>query len=276
MENYYNGITESAAALSNAEKTEYDDEYILKCLMEGITREDLAVKLNHKNYRTLDMYMRRRGYFWDSERQIYAKKINSNTNINYEPENFGKAEKIISLFNAGFEPLDIAKKVGMADHRAMAAYMKSKGYTWSHEKHNYIFFKGELTPREGIQFKETLEDCHSLGNSHSLENSTEAKTSTQNELEKLETLLPMLEMISKNKEKLAELLCTNSKSTLPRYSVGGITITKSLCMSHSLSQLVKEFSKEKNISQREIFEISIIEFLKKYGYENEINALFSS
>lgn len=265
---FYNGITESAAALSNSEKNEYDDEYILKCLMQGITREDLALKLNHKNYRTLDMYMRRRGYFWDSEKQIYTKKINSNTNIDYESPSFSKTEKIISLFNAGLEPLEIAKKSGMADHRAMATYMKSKGYVWSPEKHNYILLKGKLTSEEHIDFKETVEDCDRDNHSSEIENLP------SNELNKLETLIPMLEMINKNKEKLAELLCTNS--TLPRYSVGGITITKSLCMSHSLSQLVKEFSKEKNISQREIFEIAVIEFLKKYGYENEINALFLS
>ncbi|WPC42246.1 hypothetical protein [Clostridium sp. JS66] len=265
----YDGITECAAA-SNAEKTEYDDDYILKCLMKGITREDLATKLNHKNYRTLDMYMRRRGYFWDSEKQTYIKKANSNTNISYESPSSGKTEKIISLFSAGLEPLDIAKKVGMADHRSMAEYMKSKGYIWSHEKHNYILLKGELPTEDSIHFKENIEQCDYN------EYSTEIENLPHDELQKLETLLPMLEMINKNKEKLAELLCTSLTSTLPRYSVGGITITKSLCMSHSLSQLVKEFSKEKNISQREIFEISIVEFLKKYGYESEVNALFSS
>lgn len=265
----YDGITECAAA-SSAEKMEYDDEYILKCLMQGITREDLAAKLNHKNYRTLDMYMRRRGYFWDSERQTYIKKTNPNINTNYEYSNFGKVEKIISLFDTGLEPLDIAKKVGMADHRAMAEYMKSKGYIWSHEKHNYIPLKGEIMSEQHIDFKDDLEK--SDYNKVSAQN----QNSPHDELEKLENLLPMLEMISRNKENLAELLCISSSTTLPRYSVGGITITKSLCMSHSLSQLVKEFSKEKNISQREIFEISIIEFLKKYGYENEVNALFSS
>jgi hypothetical protein len=269
MENY-NEIAKSAATLNNAEKIEYDDNYILKCLMKGITREDLAIKLNHKNYRTIDMYMRRRGYFWDSEKQIYIKKA-SNTAISYESPNFGKPEKIISLFNAGLEPLDISKKVGMADHRAMAVYMKSKGYIWSHEKNNYILLKGELpSTEENIDFNETLEE------SDSFENFNQVQNSSQNEIEILENLLPMLEMINKNKEKLAELLCINSQSSLPRYGVGGITITKSLCMSHSLSQLVKEFSREKNISQREIFEISIIEFLKKYGYENEVNSLFSS
>lgn len=268
MENY-NEIIKSDAAC-DTEKTEYDDKYILKCLMQGITREDLAIKFNHKNYRTLDMYMRRRGYFWDSQKQTYMKKADSITNISYESPNFGKVEQIISLFNTGLEPLDIAKKAGMADHRAMALYMKSKGYIWSHEKHNYILLKGELPAEKDIDSNETLEE------SHCHKHSTQIENSPQNEIEKLELLLPMLEMINKNKEKLAELLCTNSSSSLPRYTIGGITITKSLGMSHSLSQLVKEYSKEKNISQKEIFEISLIEFLKKYGYENEINALFSS
>jgi hypothetical protein len=94
--------------------------------------------------------------------------------------------------------------------------------------------------------------------------------------DRMERLIPMLEMLERNKEKLAELLSINDGATIPRYVIGGITITKSLCMSHNLAELIKEFSKEKNISQREIFEVSIIEFLRKYGYENEVKALFTT
>ena len=36
-------------------------------------------------------------------------------------------------------------------------------------------------------------------------------------------------------------------------------------MSHDLDLLVRNFSKERNISQREIFEVALIEFFKKYG-----------
>lgn len=67
-------------------------------------------------------------------------------------------------------------------------------------------------------------------------------------MDKFQKLIPMLEMIDRNKDKLTELLSINRGGTIPRYIVGGITITKSLCMSHNLAELIKEFSKEKNIS----------------------------
>lgn len=67
----YDEICSSCEA---TEKIDYDDKFILKSLLCGKTREDIALELNHKSYRTLDMYMRRRGYVWNSERQIYIKK----------------------------------------------------------------------------------------------------------------------------------------------------------------------------------------------------------
>lgn len=276
-ENY---IEEAAATSSTLDKIEYDEKFILKRLMEGKIRDEIADELNHKNYRTIDMYMRRRGYIWNADKQIYTNKPNSKIEIDQCSPNLGKVQRIISLFDMGFEPMEIAKRAGMKDHRAMALYMKSKGYIWSPENQNYTLLKGNITPIASHKDIDdlTMEESY---NHIEAENSTDFSDIdediivSKNQMEKISSLLPMFEMINKNKEKLVELLSINSSCTIPRYMVGGITITKSLCMSHPLSELIKEFSKEKNISQREIFEIAIIEFLKKYGYENEINSLFS-
>lgn len=261
--------------MEQCEKIIYDDKYILKRLMEGITREEIALELNHKTYRTIDMYMRRHGYTWNSERQIYVKEADLEKRINFDQPTTGKVQRILSLFNAEIDPNEIAKKVGMKDHRAVAVYMKSKGYAWSSEQQNYILLKGDVSSNnnDNIEMNASLK-LENTSNSNYYSELDESDLPID-EIEKFENLLPMLEMINKNKDKLAELLSINSSATIPRYIVGGITITKSLCMSHSLAELIKEFSKEKNISQREIFEVAIIEFLKKYGYENEINTLFS-
>lgn len=254
---------------TNFENTEkYDEKYILKKLFEGTTREELAKEFKHKSYRTLDMYMRRRGYFWDNERQIYATKSKNNITEAYEDMVNGKVQRIISSFNMNMEPMDIAKKVGIKDHKTMAMYMRSKGYTWCPDKKNYILHKGIINREETISNKtQPGEESNEL---IGIENYYEEESS----MEKFEGMLPMLEMINKNKDRLAELLSINSYGTIPRYVIGGISITKSICMSHFLSELIKEFSKEKNLSQREIFEIAIIEFLMKYGFANEVNALF--
>lgn len=254
------------------EKIDYDDKFILKSLLSGKNREEIALELNHKSYRTLDMYMRRRGYAWNGERQIYIKKTIENSNTEDEPPTT-KAQRIISLFNTDLDPMEVAKKVGMKDHRAMAMYMKSKGYSWSSEKKNYALVKGLVESEDN--------DTSDIGN-ETIDNIASINTNTQlpenidvfSQFERFIKLIPMLEIIDKNSDKVAELLSINSRNTIPRYIVGGVTITKSLCMSHPLSELIKEFSIEKNISQREIFEVAIIEFLKKYGFENEVNSLF--
>ncbi|KAJ52039.1 hypothetical protein BD780_000013 [Clostridium tetanomorphum] len=258
-------------------KIDYDDKYILKRLMEGITRDEIAIELNHKNYRTIDMYMRRHGYSWNSEKQIYVKGIDSEKKLNFDQPTTGKIKRILSLFDAGMDPTEIAKKLGMKDHRSIATYMKSKGYIWSSEQQNYILLKGDVSSNDKNDNNIELDDSLELDNTDNSNYYSQLNKSdlSIDGMEKFESLLPMLEMINKNKDKLAELLSINSSATIPRYIVGGITITKSLCMSHSLAELIKEFSKEKNISQREIFEVAIIEFLKKYGYESEINTLFS-
>jgi hypothetical protein len=53
----------------------------------------------------------------------------------------------------------------------------------------------------------------------------------------------------------------------------GVFVTKSVHMTNTLDQLVREYSKEKNISQRDIFSVALIEFFRRYGYEREINTL---
>ncbi|MCY6370975.1 hypothetical protein [Clostridium ganghwense] len=274
----YEEITRSEIA-SNIKAT-YDENYIVKSLFSGKTRDELAKEFNHKSYRTLDMFMRRRGYVWNSVKQNYVIKPLETPKVEINPSTF-KVEKIISLFAAGLEPIEIAKKVGMRDHRTIAMYMKDKGYIWSSEKQNYVLLKGEQPEVDFIDdsYEEEIA-VNSTSNDFSPSYYDNFSNDFNNEelpqMDRFQKLIPMLEMIDRNKDKLAELLSINTGGTIPRYVVGGITITKSLCMSHNLAELIKDFSKEKNISQREIFEVAVIEFLKKYGYEIEVNALFTS
>lgn len=269
-ENFEDEYEAISQICSDVESAKYDDKLILKELMGGLTREDIAKKLGHKSYKTIDMYMRRRNYSWDADKQMYS--INLKKQDTIENTNSAKTTRIISLFEQGLEPMEIAKKAGFKDHRFMALYMKNKGYIWSMEINNYILKKGIKIPEEVNSNSENAE-CENSQAEHADAHAA-LHINQSDDIEQIKNLLPLLKMINKNKEKLADLLSINDNSTIPRYVIGGVTITKSLCMSHSLSELVKEFSSEKNISQREIFEVAIIEFLRKYGFENEINALF--
>lgn len=79
--------------------------------------------------------------------------------------------------------------------------------------------------------------------------------------------LSILELLETHQEKLKDLLIPTSQlGTIPRFVVPSIGKTKTVQMMNTIEQLVVDFSKEKNISQRELFEVALIEFFTKYGY----------
>lgn len=58
---------------------------------------------------------------------------------------------------------------------------------------------------------------------------------------------------------------------IPRFTLQGFLVSKSVRMTNTLEQIVGEFSKEKNILQREVFEVALIDFFKKCGYKREVD-----
>lgn len=63
---------------------------------------------------------------------------------------------------------------------------------------------------------------------------------------------------------------------IPRYVVPGLVRTKAIYMSDMVSKLTAKFSKEKDISQREVVEGALIEYLQKYGFKREIKTLLKN
>lgn len=141
--------------------------------------------------------------------------------------------------------------------------MKIKGYIYNDAKNTYVKKPKEITA--------------AIDNSDKTKE--HAETTTDSIGIKKTTGLPeeyrlILEMLHKNKQKLVNLLMTGvGKGKIPRYMLGGISTTKSIHMNHNLSQLVKDYSMEKGIPQREIFEVAVLEFLKRYDFEREVEVL---
>ncbi|WOV84727.1 hypothetical protein PGH26_02030 [Sporosarcina jeotgali] len=198
---------------------------ILLLLKQGSTREDLASKYGHSDYRSVDAYMRRKNYTWSPEMKTYIQKEGIISSSEVHEVHTGKALQILDLFSQGLDAKSIATKLFFTDHRSLADYMKQKGYKWSLEERNYEKISGLQT--------NDVEDF---------------KTITASEI----------------------------VEQIPRYLIPGIPQGKNIHMSHLLNSLIVEFSREKNIKQREIFETAIIDFLQKYGYVHEIKALFKS
>jgi len=258
----------------------YDERvnYILRSMVEGKTRDEIAIDLGHKNYKTLDIYMRRKNFSWDRNKQTYV-PLSTFSRMERDQHNqtilssTSKVATIISLFNKeGADAKTIAKRLGFTDHRELASYMKAKGYKWSSEAGNYERVLGQLADDgKPVAFTEDRMKPESPKDS----SPAYAPTSINRlDAAQIEQFLPLLEMLDKNKDRLVDLIVPGAESgKVPRFTVPGIFITKSVHMSNLLDQMVREYSKEKNISQRDIFTVALIEFFRRYGYEREIETL---
>lgn len=238
----------------------YDDKVnlIIRSLGDGISREELAAQLKYRDYKGLDMYMRRRNFTWDSDAQNYkpvATRINKKKTIQ-EDTHKGKVSRIMQAFKGGMDPKAVAKEYGFASHRELADYMTKKGYEWNGEEGNYV-------RKTGIESVEELQSKASLTSKEQKEN--QDKTSTDKDDELFHLVKTLYEKLNITSDPIVD--------RVPRYLVSGIAKTKSVQLSHLLHQLVEDFSYEKNITQRQIFETAIIDFLRKYGYKHEVDTL---
>jgi len=245
------------------EKTDIDEKAlkIQEYIESGESREEIAGKFGYKNWKCLDIYMRRQGMKWDSKRNIYYNPLDPEYNRAYETT-FAqpKISMIINMFdNNDSDPMKVAKRAGFKDHREMASYMSARGYKWSYEQNNYV----KLSVETASNINSTIDEISSCA---------ENTASEDNDFSKY---IPLLEFAMNNKDKIYEFL-QSSFETIPRYVVPGINRTKSFYMSDKLSNLVGEFSEKYNISQKEIIEAALIEFLKTHSFKDEVEHLLRS
>ena len=220
----------------------YTPENINKQLLLGKSREQLAKLFGHKSYKSLDMYMRRKNYAWNGKKQVYEIKAKRprKENVNDDQAGSKRVRQILKAFKEGKDAKRIAKEFGFKNHLVLAEYMKDKGYLWDHQESCYKF-KGS-----GI-------------------NEQEAGSVYSNNVG--------LELEERSQQFLDEREHLGGNKNLPRYSLAGLRVAKTIQFSNNLNQLLLNFTADKNINQREFFEIAAIEMMKKYGYEAEIKGL---
>lgn len=245
----------------------YDDKVkgILKLLGEGFSREEVAEQYRYSTYRSMDGYMSRKNFVWDKHKGTYvpadAIKASLETMVNFPSDRVRRI--VMELKKEGADLKEVALKVGFESHFEMARYMKSKGFEWSQEVGNYLFNSPTLSNDE-----ESVADASS-------DASLEGSLSIRND--GVEQFLPLLEWLALNKDGLQSLLGASVASgQIPRFTLQGLFVTKSVHMTNNLDQMVRDFSKEKNINQREIFEVALIEFFQKYGYDREVETLLQA
>ena len=241
---------------------------VIEALESGSSREELAEKYDYSTWKSLDVYMRRKGFKYDTDKENYYVPEKETAKDPVPIEADSKVSLVISLFSEGnLKFKEIASRLGFADHRELSQFMAKKGYQWSAKDGNY------RKAQKGVQEKE-LKSEDNLIDFPGEKPPADLNSSLLQEFLKY---LPLLQKLKENEQLLAELFEKEKAQakTIPKYAVPGESATKSVYMSQNLIQLMEEFSDIKNVSQRAIIEAALIEYLKKYGFKQELAAILN-
>ena len=166
----------------------------------------------------------------------------------------GQLARVLSLMQEGVEEKEIAKQAQFANVREMAEFMRSQGFRWDMAQSTFVRVEQDRAA------KASGGAGHGAGGV--------AGDSDRND----ESYVELLSILDRHKDKLIQMV-EDAPTLVPRYMLSGISRTKSFHMNHELELLTKEFSKEKNVAQKDIIEVALIDFFKRYGYRNEISRL---
>ena len=224
------------------------------------TRDEVAAELNYKSYKSLDMYMRRKNFAFDSQQGQYFPRQNRVEKPDPKSYAPSKVVSIIAAFEEeGADPKLVAKQEGFADHMEMAEYMKTKGYEWNVHKNNYAKTVGRIDVPEPVS-QSMPEPINQAASGESPEG--------------FEEYLPFLRFLYEKRDDVYQLLSgTRDDGIIPRYAVPGEVRTKAIYMSDVIAKLAGEFSREKKVALREVMEGALVEYLMKYGFKREVEML---
>jgi len=221
-------------------------------LAAGKTRAEVARELGYKDVTAIYHFASRHKLKWNPKTKNYEAEHLDGTPIEAiepcEELPTGRAAGIIAMFTQGMDARDIAKQFRFKSSMEMAAYMKTRGYVWDDDIGNYV--KGGGTALENEDLKLAQDD-------------------------KTTEYIELLNFLSANKSRLVGLInqVELPGEKLPRYILPGVPKVKSINISSTLDGLVQDYSREFNISQKDIFQIALVEFFKKYGYHNAVKAV---
>lgn len=257
-------------------------DQILELLKAGRLREEIADQFGYSTWKSLDIYMRRHGFIWDGQNQIYTNSLlktdlkdpsdlrsNDISPSSIEDLTFNP-EEVVRLFGLGIlDARDIAKRVGFSSHKEMAAYMLRRGYVWSPTTLNYLntnASEDKLNLDTNVASKTSSETEPEIINKNSV--------SESNTYDKYTSLL---EFLWQSRDKLIKIVESMTEiSNINVYHVPGSAKTKSIYLSDDLSDLMIQLCEKHSLSQRQGYEAALVEFLRKYGFRDQVDKLINS
>lgn len=218
-------------------------DYILTTLKTNNNRATLAKELGYTNPKSLDIFMRRKGFLYDTLRKNYIPVKSTELT---ETTNFGSDKRlrtILSLFTKeNPDPKNIAQITGFENHIELAEFMKSNNFTWNDAAGNYI----RLQPEDPSDSSANIE--------------------VPVDASEFYIYLPLLRKLHENKEKLYKLLdYEKSNIHIQDINITETTANFNLSIIESLYQQIQEFQEKSDVPLDKILESAIIEFLEHHA-----------
>ncbi len=263
-------------SLNNAELTpEQKIKIVLEGLHTGKTREELAESLGYGNWRGIDSLFRRRGYTWNNGTYVLPEEPEP-----FEPEQMipRPVRIVLRQLELGEKDLSlIASKAGFKDRTGLTNYMKSQGWLWQSAEETYVHETHINTRAESLPKDRLNDDKLQHEGKNGCDLQQEAKNEGVGAGVDFDRYNSILQFLDTHWESLESLLTSPQSQKLPHYSFhAGNTITKSVSMSSNLDLLIRDFSAEKGVSQRIIFEAALIQFMQKHGYSKQVDMLLKA
>ena len=227
-------------------------QYILDELASGKTREDIA-NAEGKQWKSIDMYMRRQGFKWSQDLQTYMIKPDNETEkiVNTVQINT-KAAQVIRMLDVKHPNIrQVANKQGFESVEALGTYMKGQGYSWNDELQNYQ--------------KDVCETIETVARMQLVPTSAGGLDEQS-----------ILQLLVQNQERLLTLLNLQSTSTIQTYRFTGTKQNKTLTLASSVIVLLEDYQKEFNLTQRTIVETALAEFFERNGYAEQVRIATNS
>jgi len=276
---------------NQVEEPIYDNKVrqIIHELNMGKSREQIAEEMNYASYKSFDMYMSRRNLRWNAEIQNYEPK-QATVKRPATPELSGTKliRSIISSFKQGKNSREVAKLYKFKSNAELGKYMKEQGYEWDSEVNNYLEVSGKdvmpdknlIMDTPGKQSKTDISSYHpanpNQGTQKPVSKQEPNSKDGAGDLKQSEPEQRIMHLLVNYEDKLEEVLNISQYSNqIPRYAIPGAVTSKSFQVNYSLTMMLKQYCDERNVTQREILEGALIEFMKKYGYESEVKQEFN-
>lgn len=246
---------------------------ILDKLNNGYTREEIYAEYGYVSWRSLDGFMRRKGYIYKDGTYQKPEEMREKMLKNLNSEIPYKASLIAREFEEKGEmidPVHVAKKFGFSDCGEMNQYMRESGLYYKSASQKY---ETKLQNEKVSERTDRNVSKRNVEKEQAAMQQLSAQMSVASDDKDLMQYIPLLNYLSGHKEQLIDLLNVASVEQIPRYLVPGTPKVKSIYISDLLIQILDDFARSKNVTIKEICEGAIIQYLSKYGYKSEVEML---